>query len=104
LNPACDGDGWERFKSEEGRERKVYRKNGHWGLVGYIPTIVVMMGCFLGVEKKRGFGIRELMELIFCPSISNMTFFWLLGMRLGNFWRCSYSMHQIVEVEEQSSN
>jgi hypothetical protein len=60
-------------------------------------------GLFFRGQRKRGDGIGELMELIFCPSISNMTFFWLSGMRLGNFWRCSYSMHKIVGVEEQSS-
>jgi hypothetical protein len=39
------------------RERKVYQKNGCWGLEGYIPTIVGMMGCFFGGREKEGTGL-----------------------------------------------
>jgi hypothetical protein len=46
-----DSDEWERFK---GGGESFPEKNNHWGLVGYIPTIVGLMGYFLGAEKKRG--------------------------------------------------
>jgi hypothetical protein len=89
----------------KGKEReKSLPEKWPLGIGGIYPHYSGDDGLFFWGQRKRGDGIGELMELIFCPSISNMAFFGYQGWDQGtSFWRCSYSMHTIVGVEKQSS-